>query len=174
MPDYHGKYRGNPETRTIELAQILGTKPIQGQTPAGPDFMTAKETRLAHARAMRNSEFDLAAAQQTHQEYETERLAVLYAEEEANPDEFCIRVEPLPTDGVCTHCWTKGMLVAEEHVYFTTVSCMTCGADYFPNAEPIPLSEAPRPGRHNETLPGEHHLEYDEEYRKNRKRTKDA
>ena len=166
MADYNGKYRGSPETQTIELAQILTTKPIQGQTP------DTRETRLAHARAMRNSEFDLAAAQQKHDEYETERLAILYAEEEANPEEFCVRVEPLPTDGVCTHCWTKGRLVSDEHDFYTSVNCLMCGADYFPNAEPIPLSETSAPARHNTALPGETHLKYDEEYRKNRKRTK--
>ena len=166
MSDYNGKYRGSPETQTIELAQILTTKPIQGQTP------DTRETRLAHARAMRNSEFDLAAAQQKHQEYESERLAKLYADEKLNPEEFCVRVETMPTDGVCTHCWTKGMLVPDKQDYFTSFNCLMCGADYFPNAEPIPLTEAPAPARHNTSLPGEHHMQYDREYRKNRKRTK--
>jgi hypothetical protein len=168
--DDHGKYRGSPETQTIEMAPLLATKPILAQKPEA-----TIETRLAHARALRFHEWDAEAAQQKHQEYESERLAKLYADEKLNPEEFCVRVESLPTDGVCTHCWAKGMLVPEELTYFTSISCMACGADYFLDVEPIRLSDTPqsaRPGRHNETLPGSHHLDYDEDYRKNRKRTK--
>ena len=158
-------YHGLPtEVADQDVAHLYRTKP--------KDTADSRATALAHARAMRFKAWDAAAAQRKHDEFEQERVAQLYADELANPDDFCMRVSPMPTDGVCSHCWTKGTLVPEEQDHFMVFSCMMCGADYYPNAEPIPLAEAPKTARHHDTLPGERHMQYDEEYRKNRKRSK--
>ena len=136
---------------------------------------TARLTALKAAREARQKPWSLADSLVRYHEIEAERMAFLTAAVKTNPKLYCKRVAPMPADNTCTNCYKVGTLVPDRLEHFLVFTCQHCGTDYFPGVEPIPRSEVgSTAGRHHDALPGEHHITYDEDYRKNKKGKKNA
>ena len=106
--------------------------------------------------------------------WEEARIADLYTDEAANPDNYCVRVAPMPTDGVCTHCQAVNALVHKSDQYGSYLYCIHCGTAYFPDSEPVPVISY-KGGRHtNGEKVGEHHNNYDDKYRETRRKNAKA
>ena len=138
---------------------------------------TARLAALEAARKARlKPEWTLVESLERHHQIEAERIKFLTADIQINPHLYCERIDAMPTDGVCTKCYRVNTLVPERLDHqFLVFTCQTCGTDYFPDVEPIPLSEVgSTAGRHHDALPGEHHIAYDEDYRKTKKRKKNV
>ena len=130
--------------------------------------------RLAKARAAKLNPPDTKVLLAQHAIWEAARIADLYTDEAANPDNYCVRVAPMPTDGVCTHCQAVNALVHKSDQYGAYLNCIQCGSDYFPNSEPVPVISY-KGGRHtNGEKVGEHHNNYDDKYRETRRKNAKA
>jgi hypothetical protein len=125
--------------------------------------------RLAKARAAKLNPPNAKALRAQHAIWEAARIADLYEDEKANPANYCARVAPMPTDGVCTHCQAVNALVHKSDHYGSYLACVHCGSDYFPDSEPVPVISY-KGGRHtNGEKVGDHHMTYDDQYRKTRR-----
>lgn len=107
---------------------------------------------------------------------ETARLAVLFADEEKNPASYCTRVAAVPECNVCAQCHVAGGLLYHKDFWGAYYVCQLCGADYFPDAEPVPVLISGRAagayssGRHDDAQPvGERYVEYDKAYKNNKR-----
>ena len=130
--------------------------------------------RLAKARAAKLNPPDTKVLLAQHAIWEAARIADLYTDEAANPGNYCVRVAPMPTDGVCTHCQAVNALVHMSDQYGSYLYCIQCGSDYFPNSEPVPVISY-KGGRHtNGEKVGEHHNNYDDKYRETRRKNAKA
>ena len=130
--------------------------------------------RLAKARAAKLNPPDTKVLLAQHAIWEEARIADLYTDEAANPENYCVRVAPMPTDGVCTHCQAVNALVHMSDQYGAYLYCIQCGSDYFPDSEPVPVISY-KGGRHtNGEKVGEHHNNYDDKYRETRRKNAKA
>ena len=130
--------------------------------------------RLAKARAAKLNPPNTRVLLAQHAVWEAARVADLYADEAAHPENYCTRVAPMPTDGVCTHCQAVNALVHKSDQYGSYLYCIQCGTDYFPNSEPVPVISY-KGGRHtNGEKVGEHHNNYDDKYRETRRKNAKA
>ena len=130
--------------------------------------------RLAKARAAKLNPPNTKVLLAQHAVWEAARVADLYADEAINPENYCARVAPMPTDGVCTHCQSVNALVDKRDHFGTYLYCIHCGSDYFPDSEPVPIISH-KGGRHtNGEKVGEHHTNYDDKYRKTRRQNAKA
>ena len=130
--------------------------------------------RLAKARAAKLNPPDTKVLLAQHAIWEEARIADLYTDEAANPGNYCVRVAPMPTDGVCTHCQAVNALVHKSDQYGAYLNCIQCGTDYFPDSEPVPVISY-KGGRHtNGEKVGEHHNNYDDKYRETRRKNAKA
>lgn len=131
---------------------------------------TGRLDRLAKARAARLSPMDTRLLKMLSGVWERARIADLFADEAMNPALYCERVSTIPTDGVCTHCQAVNALNYKGDHYGQYLSCAHCGADYFPDAEPVPIITR-KGGRHTDgTKIGEHHADYDKNYRETKRK----
>ena len=125
--------------------------------------------RLAKARAAKLHPPNTKKLIAEHAIWEAARIADLYADEAVNPANYCVKVAPMPTDGVCTHCQAKNALSHKRDQYGEYLYCIHCGTDYFPDSEPVPLISR-KGGRHTDgEKVGEHHTNYDDKYRETKK-----
>ena len=132
---------------------------------------TKKSKQLALAREARRHPPSIDTIKSMGAAWETARLADLLADEQLNPDVYCVRVAAVPTDDVCTHCHVAGGLRHKIDHHGEYWYCLLCGTDYFPDAEPIPAL-GKGGGRHVDgTEPtGEHHLKNDQIYRERKRK----
>ena len=125
--------------------------------------------RLAKARAAKLHPPNAKKLIAEHAIWEAARIADLYADEAVNPANYCVKVAPMPTDGVCTHCQGANALTYKRDQYGEYLYCIHCGTDYFPDSEPVPLISR-KGGRHTDgEKVGEHHNNYDDKYRETKK-----
>ena len=130
---------------------------------------TGNLDRLAKARAARLHPPDTKELIAQHATWEAARIADLYADAALNPADYCVKVAPMPTDGVCIHCQSQNALVHHEDIFGKYLACIHYGTDYFPDSEPVPLISR-KGGRHtNGEKVGEHHNNYDDKYREKKK-----
>jgi hypothetical protein len=130
--------------------------------------------RLAKARAARLNPPDTESLKVQSATWEAARIADLYIDEAANPDNYCVKVAPWPTDGVCTHCQAANALIHKQDRFGQYLYCVQCGSDYFPDSEPVPAISY-KGGRHtNGDKVGEHHNDYDDKYREQRRKNAKA
>ena len=135
----------------------------------------ARLSALEAAREAKLKPWSLKESLVRYHEIEAERLEFLTADVKTNPKLYCKRVAPMPADNTCTKCFKVGTLIPERLEHFLVFTCQLCGTEYFPDVEPIPRSEVgSTAGRHHDALPGEHHITYDADYRKNKKGKKDV
>ena len=131
---------------------------------------TGNLDRLAKARAAQLNPPDTKTLKAQGVIWEAARIADLFADELVNPANYCVRVAPMPTDGVCTHCQSTNALVQKNDHYGAYLYCIHCGTDYFPDAEPVPVIWK-KGGKHTDgTKVGEHHANYDQNYRENKRK----
>ena len=131
--------------------------------------MPGKLDRLAKARAAKLQPPDTKMLKAQSAVWEAARLADLFADELVNPADYCARVAPAPTDGVCTHCHTKNALVCKRDLYGAYTNCVHCGSDYF-DTEPVPLISN-QGGRHTDGEQiGKHYATYEKKYKETKRK----
>jgi hypothetical protein len=108
---------------------------------------------------------------------EKERLDTLIADEQQNPANYCTRVADVPETNVCSRCHGAGGLQYHKDFWGAYYNCHLCGADYFPDAEPVPILIQGRAagayiiGRHDDGMQvGERYIEYDRKYKAEKRR----
>ena len=132
---------------------------------------------LAKARAAKLQPIDMRSIKAAAAKWEAARLADLFEDEVANPASYAKRVVPVPADGVCTHCRAANALDYRTDHFGQYVSCLQCGTDWFPDAEPVPAIKTghigSRNGRHTPgVLVGDGIDEYQSQYKALTKRQK--